>query len=79
MLRLDGVLRYADELDALVDAGTPLPAGGPMETEIRGCAVHACELLAARLGVAPRVLDNWPWNRGLEPSTLGAARTSRGR
>ena len=26
--------------------------------------MHACELLAARLAVAPRVLDNWLWNRG---------------
>ncbi len=67
VLRLDGVLHYADDLAALVDAGMALPAGGPMETEIRACAVHACELVAARLGVAPRVLDNWLWNRGLEP------------
>jgi hypothetical protein len=35
-----------------------------MEREIRACAVHACELLAARWGVAPRLLDNWLWNRG---------------
>jgi len=26
--------------------------------------VHACELLARRLGVPPRVLDGWLWNRG---------------
>jgi Potential Queuosine, Q, salvage protein family len=64
VLRHSGVLEYAPELAALVDAGEPLAAGSPMEREIRGCAVHACELLAAGLGVAPRLLDNWLWNRG---------------
>lgn len=67
VLRLDGVLVYDDELARLVDCGALLPAGGLLETEIRACAVHACELEAARLGVAPRILDNWLWNRGLEP------------
>lgn len=65
VLRADGVLEYAPELAAAVDAGTPLEAGGERETELRACAVHACELLAARAGVAPRTLDNWLWNRGL--------------
>jgi len=61
------VLVLDDELAALIDRGELLPAGGEMERELRACAVHACELLSARLGVAPRVLDNWLWNRGLEP------------
>src|SRR5215210_4853344 len=64
VLRVDGVLAYAPELAARVDAGEELAAGSEMETELRACAVHACELLAARWGVAPRVLDNWLWNRG---------------
>jgi hypothetical protein len=64
VLRVDGVLTYAPELAARVDAGLPLPAGGGMERELRACAVHACERLAARSGVPPRVLDNWLWNRG---------------
>jgi Potential Queuosine, Q, salvage protein family len=67
VLRIDGVLRYTPDLAARVDAGRELPAGGPMEREIRACAVHACEKLAARLGVPPRTLDNWLWNRGLRP------------
>jgi hypothetical protein len=77
VLRHSGVLEYAPELAALVDAGEPLAAGSPMEREIRGCAVHACELLADRLGVAPRLLDNWLWNRGDRPpfSELPAHRT----
>ncbi len=64
VLRVDGMLSYDAELAALIDAGEELPAGGEMERELRACAVHAGELLAARWGVAPRVLDNWLWNRG---------------
>jgi Potential Queuosine, Q, salvage protein family len=67
VLRLDGVLTYDDELADAVDSGRELEAGGPMESEIRACAVHACELLARRLDVPPRTLDNWLWNRGQEP------------
>lgn len=67
VLRLDGVLVYDDALAARIDAGDPLEQGSDAEVEIRGCAVHACEGLAARLGVAPRTLDNWLWNRGQHP------------
>ncbi|MGD1050490.1 MAG: queuosine salvage family protein [Solirubrobacteraceae bacterium] len=63
VLRCDGVLIYDPRLAAHIDAGRLLRPG-PQEHEIRACAVHACELLAARLAVAPRVLDNWLWNRG---------------
>ena len=63
VLRVDGVLVYDAELAALIDSGELLPPG-PAEREIRACAVHACELLAPRLGVPPRTLDNWLWNRG---------------
>jgi hypothetical protein len=67
VLRIDGVLIYDAELADTVDSGRELPAGGPMEREIRACTVHACELLARRLDVPPRTLDNWLWNRGQEP------------
>jgi len=67
VLRVDGVLRYDPELAARVDAGLLLPRGSPIEREIRACAVHACELLAGRLGVPPRILDNWLWNRAQAP------------
>jgi len=66
VLRCDGVLRYDERLAAHIDAGRDLRPG-PQEHEIRACAVHACELLAAHLGVAPRILDNWLWNRGQAP------------
>jgi len=67
VLRLDGVLRYSDELAQAIDQGRVLTAGGELERELRGCAVHACEGLAQQLGVPPRRLDNWLWNRGRLP------------
>jgi hypothetical protein len=66
VLRVDGVLRYDPALAERIHRGELL-APGREETEIRACALHACELIAARLGVPPRVLDTWLWNRGQEP------------
>src|SRR3954451_21109484 len=66
VLRCDGALVYDDELAALVDVGAILPLGGP-EQEIRACAVHACEQVAARLRVSAQTLDHWLWNRGQAP------------
>jgi Potential Queuosine, Q, salvage protein family len=66
VLRVDGVLRYDADLAAHIDREELLPPG-EQETEIRACAVHACELIAERLGVPPRVLDVWLWNRGQGP------------
>jgi hypothetical protein len=63
VLRLDAVLRYDPELAARIDAGELLPPGEE-EREIRGCAVHACELLSQRLGMPARILDTALWNRG---------------
>ena len=67
VLRVDGVLRYEPDLAAHIDAGRPL-APGRAEREIRACAVHACELLCARTGIAPRLLDVALWNRGQAPA-----------
>jgi hypothetical protein len=66
VLRLDGVLVYGHELARRIDSGELLEPGGA-EREIRACAVHACELIAGELGVPPRTLDTWLWNRGQEP------------
>ena len=63
VLRVDGVLGYDPQLAARIDAGELLPPDRE-EREIRACAVHACELISARLGVPARTLDNWLWNRG---------------
>jgi hypothetical protein len=67
VLRCDGVLRYDERLAAHIDAGRLLRFG-PQERELRACAVHACALIAQRLGVAEHTLDNWLWNRGQSPT-----------
>ncbi len=66
VLRMDGLLAYHPDLAELIDAEELLPSG-PAEREIRACAVHACELIARRIGVAPSTLDHWLWNRGQAP------------
>jgi hypothetical protein len=66
VLRVDGVLRYDPALAARIDAGELLPPGEE-EIEIRGCAVHACELLSERLGMPARQIDTALWTRGQAP------------
>jgi Potential Queuosine, Q, salvage protein family len=66
VLRCDGVLRYDERLAEHIDADRPLRMG-PQEREIRACAVHACELVAQRLGVTAHTLDHWLWQRGQAP------------
>ncbi len=63
VLRTDGVLRYHPDLAEHVDSGRILRMD-EREREIRACAVHASEQLAARLSIAPRLLDTWLWERG---------------
>jgi hypothetical protein len=66
VLRVDGVLVYDPELAARIDAGELL-APGAEEREIRGCAVHACELLSERLGMPARLIDVALWTKGQAP------------
>jgi hypothetical protein len=63
VLRCAGVLAYDDALAAHIDAGLLLPMDR-REREIRACAVHACELIARREAIAPRILDARLWNHG---------------
>ncbi len=70
VLRVDGVLDYAPELAARLAAGELIAAGSPEEVEIRAVALHAVELLKARLHAAGQDaitsvdLDYLLWNRG---------------
>ncbi len=66
VLRVDGVLAYEPGLAARIDAGELLPPGEE-EREIRGCAVHACELLSERLGMPARLIDVALWTKGQAP------------
>jgi hypothetical protein len=69
VLRIDGVLRFDDELVARVDAGTLLEHDSPEEVEIRACALHVCELLvAAHPGqITATAVDYVLWTRGAQP------------
>lgn len=69
VLRVDGVLRYTEDLAALVDREALIPPGSTQEVEIRACALHAVELLVealrqARHPVMAMELDYLLWNRG---------------
>jgi hypothetical protein len=66
VLRLDGVLRLDPRLEAHIDAERLLRPG-PQERELRAGAVHACGLIARRLGVSAQELDNVLWTRGGAP------------
>jgi hypothetical protein len=66
VLRCEGVLVLDDALATKIDAGQLLRPGVE-DVALRGCAVHAVELLSRRTGLAPRVLDAWLWTRGQSP------------
>lgn len=64
VLRLDGVLLLDPELERRIEAGKLLEHGSPEEVELRACAVHAIELLAAATPLSPAEIDGVLWNRG---------------
>lgn len=73
VLRREGVLVYAPELAARIDAGMPLEAGSAEEVEIRAAAVHAVERCLSAMrkyGVkrTARQLDTVLWTRGQLPA-----------
>ncbi len=69
VLRVDGVLRLDRNLKDAIEAGEPLAHGTAPEVELRACAVHAVELLAAATGgrLSPPEIDAALWNRGRAP------------
>jgi hypothetical protein len=69
VLRVDELLAYDPRLAIRIERGDLVPAGTEEEVEIRACAVHAVELIVARLrvsgrDVSARDLDIALWNRG---------------
>jgi hypothetical protein len=67
VLRLDGVLVFGDALVARIDAGELIEHGSPEEIEIRACALHAVELIAAhRPDSCAADIDQLLWLRGGE-------------
>jgi hypothetical protein len=76
VLRLDGVLWFEPELVARIERGELIEHGSPEEVEIRACAVHAVELLAAAApsGATAAQIDQILWNRGQQPRYKAAPR-----
>lgn len=69
VLRVDGVLEYDAGLLARINREELIPSGSQEEREIRGCALHAVELLREHLeGVTAMQLDYVLWNRGQLPA-----------
>lgn len=66
VLRMDGILEYAPELVARIDAGAFIPAGSEEEIEIRCCGAEAVERLAALKGLRVVDLDHILWHRSVE-------------
>ncbi len=69
VLRVEGVLRFSDDLVARIDAVEDIASGSEPEVEIRACGVHAVELIVAGLagrGVATTagVVDGVLWEQG---------------
>ncbi len=73
VLRLDGLLRFEPELVARIDRGELILHDSREEIEIRACALHAVELIAAigrARGGGPTAaqIDQILWNRGQGPA-----------
>ncbi len=69
VLRLEGVLRFDEELLARIDAVDDITCGSEPEVEIRACGLHAVELLVSALSerrraLTPGDLDGVLWRRG---------------
>ncbi|HWM63317.1 MAG TPA: queuosine salvage family protein [Solirubrobacterales bacterium] len=66
VLRVDGVLRLDPALAEAIDAGELLEHGSAEEVELRACAIHAVELLAAAVKhrLLPAEVDYVLWTRG---------------
>ncbi len=67
VLRVDGVLRLDSALEQRIEAEELLKHGSPEEVELRACAVHVIELLAAASSLTPAEIDSALWNRGRAP------------
>ena len=68
VLRLDGVLRYSDELARAIDEGRAADRG--RRVRARAARMRRARVRRARRASSvspPRLLDNWLWNRGQHP------------
>lgn len=66
VFRMDGILEYTPELAARIDAGEEIPSGSDEEIEIRACAGHVVELIAAHKNMISMTVDHILWHKGVE-------------
>ena len=75
VLRRDGILTYDPALLERIERGELIEHDSREEIEIRACALHAVELIAAqRAGALAADIDDVLWNRGQEPRYKDAPR-----
>jgi hypothetical protein len=76
VLALDGVLTLTADLADRIEAGTLLVHGSPEEVELRACALHTVELLAAACAhrLCPAQIDMVLWTRGQDPRSKARPR-----
>lgn len=79
VLRVDGLLRFDDELVDRINCVEDIESGSEPEVEIRAVGLHAVELLSShlrQLGVPalPRDLDTFLWTRGAADRYKGVPR-----
>jgi len=79
VLRVDGLLKYDDDLLARIERGELIPAGSPEEIEIRAVALRLVEQIVAEARMAgstrtARELDFLLWNRGQGTAYKGLPR-----
>lgn len=66
VLRLDNILKYDGELSDVIDSQSLIESGSAYEVELRACAVHAVEIMAAKSGRSAIEIDRILWHRAQE-------------
>ncbi len=66
ILHVDGILEYPAGLDDRIRRGELIPSGSEEEVEIRGCAGHAVELIAASSGLTATDVDFRLWHKSVD-------------
>lgn len=84
VLRVEGLLEYEPVLLSRIESGKSLESGSAEEVELRACAVHAVERIAAAIKAqgrpaTSRDLDLILWNHGQNPRVKAAGRRHRTR
>lgn len=66
VLRSDGLLEYSSALAQAIDNGALIPPGSDEEIEIRACAGHVAELIAAEKNMRAMDVDRILWHRAAD-------------